>query len=208
MLKDVGDFGDNWHFAFIFALQILTKHVYIKTISSLGLARRNDYYILLRALFIQEVFYLRSMGEAVGDVAFFMVIMFTGILIIAVIIVGTIYYFLLPEGHYAYKGLLRIIRKSSATKAELNKRQVELRKENETLQDCITYSREKFKALLTTEQQNTLAENIVRFSKGDCNFRSIDNENLAKATVVDLFHFGWNIGKRIITSRSGRKLGI
>lgn len=168
---------------------------------------------------------MRIAGVSGGDALLFMLMAFIGIILVMSILVGFALYYLIPEGTAIYSGIRKIIHRkkaviiedevndSSEIKTNDNDEFIRLKEEEIKIQQekCITeliaYASGTFKKFLTPDQINGLARNIRKFLNNDENYEPVDSSKFEGVTSLDLFHFGWNIGKRIITSKSTRKMG-
>lgn len=172
---------------------------------------------------------MRMAGASGGDAFMFMVFVFIGILILVAIVLGFVFYYFIPESVKVYHGLKHVRNKKIGIKEELQeiesqesdetlpeidkeeiaRQEAELKRQHEEmLTSVIAYSVGTFKKILSTEEAETLAYNIRKFDVGDGTYSPINSSKLSLVTPIDLFHFGWNIGRRILPPKGPRKMGV
>lgn len=81
------------------------------------------------------------------------------------------------------------------------------REHDETISLIMTYTQGTFIKILSADQLERLKSNIIILESGKGTYESVEERKLDYVTPVDLYHYGWNIGKRLIGKDNTRKFG-
>ncbi|MCC8118804.1 MAG: hypothetical protein LIP09_08700 [Bacteroidales bacterium] len=142
---------------------------------------------------------LRIEGVGATDAALTSAFISLCLLLILIIIAAVFINIILPECSCIFHGLLLMRHKSQEQK--LNAQEESMAETIVT--ECIQYSTGSFLRVLSEEELEILVGNIENLYLGKPVYKPIYNENLNQLTSLDLFHFAWNIGKRILRLRNG-----
>ncbi len=162
---------------------------------------------------------MRMAGADVGEAAMLMLFAFFVILGIIAIIVLFTWRYVIPKSIEIYHGFKRVKNKEKSVAArELHveeikniarKKEDDLIRQQEEMMDLVMlYTQESFKKILSDEQLTILKSNIIKLKNGSENYAPVESRQTEFVTPLDLYHFGWNIGKRLVGKDKSRKFGI